>query len=40
MNVLLAEGVNLGLRKMAAATNTHSFWELPDRALACRGQRL
>src|SRR3546814_11037586 len=25
---LLAEGVNLGLRKMAAATNTHSFWEL------------
>src|SRR3546814_949789 len=26
MNVLLAEGVNLGLRKMAAATNTHSFW--------------
>jgi hypothetical protein len=29
MNVLLAEGVNLGLRKMAAATNTHSFWELP-----------
>jgi len=28
MNVLLAEGVNLGLRNMAAATNTHSFWEL------------
>ena len=28
MNILLAEGVNLGLRKMAAATNTHSFWEL------------
>lgn len=28
MNVLLAEGVNLGLRKMAAATNKHSFWEL------------
>ena len=28
MSVLLAEGVNLGLRKMAAATNTHSFWEL------------
>ena len=28
MNVLLAEGVNLGLRKMAAANNTHSFWEL------------
>ena len=28
MNVLLTEGVNLGLRKMAAATNTHSFWEL------------
>src|SRR3546814_348132 len=28
MNVLLAGGVNLSLRKMAAATNTHSFWEL------------
>src|SRR3546814_6404081 len=28
MNVLQAEGVNLGLRKMAAATNTHSLWEL------------
>lgn len=28
MNVILAEGVNLGLRKMAEATNTHSFWEL------------
>ncbi|BDV36373.1 hypothetical protein SS37A_39030 (plasmid) [Methylocystis iwaonis] len=28
MNVLLAEGVNLGLRKMAEATNTHSHWEL------------
>jgi hypothetical protein len=34
MNVLLAEGVNLGLRKMAAATNTHSFWELLRIALA------
>ena len=28
LNVLLAEGVNLGLRKMAEATNTHGFWEL------------
>ncbi|MBY0519120.1 MAG: Tn3 family transposase [Sphingomonas sp.] len=28
MNVLLAEGLNLGLRKMADATNTHSFYEL------------
>lgn len=28
MNVILAEGVNLGLRKMADATNTHTFWEL------------
>src|SRR3546814_19916903 len=28
MNVLLAEGVNLGLRKMAAATNTHRIWEV------------
>src|SRR3546814_5074501 len=28
MNLLLAEGFNLGLRKRAAATNTHSFWEL------------
>lgn len=28
MNVILAEGVNLGLRKMAAATHTHTFWEL------------
>src|SRR3546814_18255186 len=28
MNGLLAEGVNVGLRKIAAATNTHSFWEL------------
>jgi TnpA family transposase len=28
MNVILAEGVNLGLRKMAEVTNTHSFWEL------------
>lgn len=28
LNVILAEGVNLGLRKMAEATNTHGFWEL------------
>ena len=28
LNVLLAEGVNLGLRKMAEATTTHGFWEL------------
>ena len=28
MNVILAEGINLGLRKMADATNTHTFWEL------------
>lgn len=28
MNVLLAEGINLGLRKMADATLTHGFWEL------------
>ncbi|MDE0149208.1 MAG: Tn3 family transposase, partial [Rhodospirillaceae bacterium] len=28
LNVLLAEGINLGLRKMAEATNTHGFWEL------------
>ena len=27
-NVLLAEGINLGLRKMAEATTTHGFWEL------------
>ncbi len=26
--MLLAEGVNLGLRKMAEATTTHGFWEL------------
>ena len=26
--MLLAEGINLGLRKMAEATNTHGFWEL------------
>jgi TnpA family transposase len=37
MNVMLAEGINLGLRKMADATNTHSFWELMRIAtLACR----
>lgn len=28
MNVILSEGINLGLRKMAEATNTHTFWEL------------
>ena len=28
LNVLLAEGVNLGLQKMAEATTTHGFWEL------------
>ena len=28
MNVLLAEGLNLGLSKIAEASNTHGFWEL------------
>ena len=28
LNALLAEGINLGLRKMAEATTTHGFWEL------------
>ena len=28
LNVLLAEGLNLGLSKMAEATNTHSFFQL------------
>ena len=28
LNVLLAEGINLGRRKMAEATTTHGFWEL------------
>ena len=28
INVILAEGINLGQRKMAEAVNTHSFWEL------------
>jgi len=28
LNVILAEGVNLGLGKMAEATNTHGLWEL------------
>ena len=28
LNVLLAEGINLGLHKMAEATSTHGFWEL------------
>ena len=27
-NVLLAEGINLGLRKMTEATTTHGFWKL------------
>ena len=40
LNVLLAEGVNLGLRKMAEATTTHGFWELmPHRPLACGRRR-
>ena len=28
LNVLLAEGIDLGLRKMAEASTTHGFWEL------------
>ena len=28
MNVLLAEGINLSLGKMADSTNTHDYWEL------------
>ncbi len=28
LTVLLSDGVNLGLRKMGAASTTHSFWEL------------
>lgn len=28
MNVLLAEGLNLGLRKMAEASNSHWYWQL------------
>lgn len=28
LNVILAEGINLGLRKMADAISTHTFWEL------------
>ena len=28
LNVLLAEGINLGLTKMAEASNTHEYWEL------------
>lgn len=28
LSVLLADGVNLGLKKMAEACSTHSFWEL------------
>ena len=31
LNVLLAEGINLGLRKMADATTTHGFWEVDAR---------
>jgi len=26
--VLLSEGLNLGLSKMAKASNSHGFWEL------------
>ena len=28
MNVLLAEGLNLGLRKMSEASNSHGYWQL------------
>ncbi|WP_422125473.1 Tn3 family transposase [Sinorhizobium meliloti] len=28
LNVLLAEGLNLGLRKVAEASNTHDYWQL------------
>ena len=28
MNVLLAEGLNLGLSKMAGASNSHGYWQL------------
>ena len=28
MNVVLAEGINLGLRKMAEASNSHDYWQL------------
>ena len=28
LNVLLAEGINLGLAKMAESTNTHGYWDL------------
>ena len=28
LNVLVAEGINLGLAKMAEASNTHEYWEL------------
>ena len=28
LNVLLAEGINLGLAKMAEASNTHEYWDL------------
>ena len=33
VNVLVAEGINLGLPKMAEATTTHGFWELMRIAL-------
>ena len=39
LNVLLAEGINLGLRKMAEATTTHGFWELMRIARLARGRR-
>lgn len=28
LNVLLVEGLNLGLRKTAEASNTHDYWQL------------
>ncbi|MCR5860142.1 Tn3 family transposase [Mesorhizobium sp. J428] len=28
LNVMLAEGLNFGLRKMAEASNTHDYWQL------------
>ena len=38
LNVLLAEGINLGLRKMAEATTTHGFWELMRIGPLARGK--
>ena len=32
LNVLLAEGVNLSIGKMAESTNTHDYWELMRRS--------